>query len=94
MSALMPDKTLTALDLLPTAKDLLKRGMWPQAEVLYRHIVAKDAGQAEVYNDLGIARACQGALAEAEEFARKAIALDGTSPIFRVNLAKHLFGSL
>ncbi|NNF78331.1 MAG: hypothetical protein HKN05_09920, partial [Rhizobiales bacterium] len=89
----MSDKPQTALDLLPTAKDLLKRGMWLQAEVLYRHIAAKDPTQAEVFNDLGIVRACQGALSEAEDFARKAIALNRTSPIYRVNLAKHLFGA-
>lgn len=87
----MSDKALRALDLLPTAKDLLKRGMWPQAEVLYRHIVEKDPEQAEALNDLGIARACQGALDEAAGFARQAVALDEDSPIFRVNLARHLF---
>lgn len=86
------DKPQSALDLLPTAKDLLKRGMWPQAEVLYRHIVMKDPAQGEVLNDLGIVRACQGDLGEAEDFARRAVALDGESAIFRVNLSKHLFG--
>lgn len=88
----VPDKAPSALDLLPTAKDLLKRGMWPQAEVLYRHIVIKDPLQGEVFNDLGIVRACQGDLAEAEKLARRAVALDEESAIFRVNLAKHLFG--
>ena len=86
------DKPQSALDLLPTAKDLLKRGMWPQAEVLYRHIVMKDPAQGEAFNDLGIVRACQGDLAEAEEFARRAVALNAESAIFRVNLSKHLFG--
>ncbi len=88
----MSDKPQSALDLLPTAKDLLKRGMWPQAEVLYRHIIQKDPAQAEAYNDLGIARACQNDLAEAISFARQAVERDEESPIFRVNLAKHLFG--
>ncbi len=88
----MADKSHTALDLLPTAKDLLKRGMWPQAEVLYRHIIARDPEQAEAFNDLGIVCACLGHLSEAEGYARTAIALEATSPIFHVNLAKHLFG--
>ncbi len=88
----MSDKPQSALDLLPTAKDLLKRGMWPQAEVLYRHIIQKDPSQAEAYNDLGIARACQNDLVEAESLARQAVERNEESPIFRVNLAKHLFG--
>ena len=88
----MPAETHTALDLLPTAKDLLRRGMWPQAEVLYRHMVMKDPTQAEAYNDLSIIRACQGDLVEAEDLARQAVAINAKSPVFRVNLAKHLYG--
>ena len=88
----VPDRSHTVLDLLPTAKDLLRRGMWPQAEVLYRHMVMKDPTQAEALNDLSIVRACQGALLEAEDLARQAVKIDSKSPVFRTNLAKHLFG--
>ncbi len=88
----MPGERHTVLDLLPTAKDLLRRGMWPQAEVLYRHMVMKDPTQAEVLNDLSIVRARQGALVEAEDLARQAVSIAPKSPVFRTNLAKHLFG--
>ncbi|MEM8688389.1 MAG: tetratricopeptide repeat protein [Pseudomonadota bacterium] len=92
MRWLVPDESHTVLDLLPTAKDLLRRGMWPQAEVLYRHMVMKDPTQAEALNDLSVVRACQGALVEAEELARQAVLINSKSPVFRTNLAKHLFG--
>ena len=77
-------------ELAHVAWELHQKRMWPQAEAIFRYILAESPDYARALNNLSVVRGCLNDLAEAEALARKAMELEPDNPSYRSNLATTL----
>lgn len=77
-------------ELAHVAWELHQKRMWPQAEAIFRYILAENPDYARALNNLSVVRGCLNDLAEAEALARKAMELEPENPSYRSNLATTL----
>ncbi|MCP5084240.1 MAG: tetratricopeptide repeat protein [Alphaproteobacteria bacterium] len=64
--------------------------LWPQAEAIFRYVIAEDPKYARALNNLSVVRGCQNEMAEAEQLSRRAIELEPANSSYRSNLATTL----
>ncbi|MEM8645787.1 MAG: tetratricopeptide repeat protein [Pseudomonadota bacterium] len=77
-------------ELAHVAWELHQKRMWPQAEAIFRYILAENPDYARALNNLSVVRGCLNDLTEAEALARQAIGLEPDNPSYRSNLATTL----
>ncbi len=77
-------------ELAHVAWELHQKRLWPQAEAIFRYILAENPDYARALNNLSVVRGCLNDLAEAEALARQAVELDPDNPSYRSNLATTL----
>ncbi|MEM8688388.1 MAG: tetratricopeptide repeat protein [Pseudomonadota bacterium] len=77
-------------ELAHVAWELHQKRMWPQAEAIFRYILAENPDYVRALNNLSVVRGCLNDLEEAEALARQAIELEPDNPSYRSNLATTL----
>ncbi len=77
-------------ELAHVAWQLHQSRLWPQAEAIFRYVIAEDPTYARAVNNLSVVRGCLNEMADAEQLARKAISLEPANPSYRANLATTL----
>jgi len=77
-------------ELAHVAWQLHQHRLWPQAEAIFRYVIAEDPTYARAVNNLSVVRGCLNEVAEAEQLSRRAIALEPDNPSYRSNLATTL----
>lgn len=77
-------------DLAHVAWQLHQARLWPQAEVIFRYVIAEDPKYARAINNLSVVRGCLNEVADAEKLSRRAIELEPENSSYRANLATTL----
>src|SRR5260221_6101109 len=85
-----PEQAKQPLPSLDRARDLHQRGYLPEAEMLYREILARSPRNADAMNLFGILQAERGDPTSALEWIGKAVAIDSRSAAYRFNFGKAL----
>ncbi len=77
-------------ELAHVAWQLHQHRLWPQAEAIFRYVIAEDPTYARAVNNLSVVRGCLNEVADAEKLSRRAIELEPDNPSYRSNLATTL----
>lgn len=77
-------------DLAHVAWQLHQARLWPQAEAIFRYVIAEDPEYARAINNLSVVRGCLNEVADAEQLSRRAIELEPDNSSYRANLATTL----
>jgi predicted O-linked N-acetylglucosamine transferase (SPINDLY family) len=85
-----PERTPERLPSLDRARDLHQSGYLPEAEMLYREILARSPRNADAMNLVGVLHAQRGDPTSALEWIGKAVAIDSRSAAYRFNFGKAL----